>query len=286
MQRPDWAPDDVDIDAASPARVYDALLGGSHNFEVDRQAARWGVEAVPDLPAAILANRRFLRRTVAHLADQGITQFIDLGAGIPTMGNTHEVAQSRNPACRVAYVDVDAVAVAHATSILAGNDRAIALRGDLRDPRAVLSDPALTSFIDLTRPVAVLLVAVVHLFTDEDDAPSAVATVRQALAPGSHLVITSLTSSDRPEDSTRLTGVAARDRVSLIPRPRAWIEALFGDLTLLAPGLVPVADWRPDPTGDADGTGPDGGTGPQDGGAPQDPGAGGALILGAVGRRD
>jgi hypothetical protein len=278
MRRPDWAPADVDMDAASPARVYDAILGGSHNFEVDRQAARWGIEAVPDLPAAALANRHFLRRAVAYLAENGITQFIDLGAGIPTVGNTHEVAQRCNPECRIAYLDIDAVAIAHASAILAGNDRAIALRGDLRAPSAVLADPALTAFIDLSKPVAVLLVAVVHLLTDEDDAPAAVAALRDAMAPGSHLVITSLTSSHRPGDATRLTGVAKRDRISLIPRPKPWIESLFGDLTLLPPGLVPVGDWRPEPD-----------PGPVAAGAAgpgEEAGHGAALFLGAVGRKD
>lgn len=277
MRRPDWAPADVDMDAASPARVYDALLGGSHNFEVDRQAARSGTEAVPDLPAAVLANRQFLRRAVTYLAENGITQFIDLGAGIPTVGNTHEVAQRCNPDCRVAYVDIDAVAIAHASAILAGNDRAIALRGDLRAPSEVLGDPALTAFIDLSKPVAVLLVAVLHLLTGEDDAPAAVAALRDAMAPGSHLVITSLTSSHRPGDASRLTGVAQRDRISLIPRPRSWIESLFGDFTVLPPGLVPVEDWRPEPD-----------PGPMAAGAPEpgEAGRGAALILGAVGRKD
>jgi len=276
MRRPEWAPADVDVDAASPARVYDALLGGWHNFEVDRQAARWGVEAVPDLPAAVQANRRFLREAVGYLAANGVTQFIDIGAGIPTMENTHEVAQGINPECRVAYVDIDAVAVAHASSILAGNDRAIAVRGDVRTPHAVLGDPALTSFLDLSQPVAVLLVAVVHLLSDADDAPAAVAALREAVAPGSHLVITSLTSSHR-EDATRLTGVAQRDRIALIPRPRAWIEALFGDFALVPPGLVQVADW-------VAGAVPAGTPAP---GESSDPGGhGAALILGAVGRKD
>jgi hypothetical protein len=282
MRRPEWAPADVDMDAASPARVYDALLGGSHNFEVDRQAARWGTEAVPDLPAAVLANRHFLRRAVGHLAASGVTQFIDLGAGIPTVGSTHEVVQSWNPDCKVVYVDIDAVAGSHATAILAGNDRAIAVSGDLRSPLTVLADPAVTSFLDLSQPVAVLLVAVVHLLTDEDDAPGALATLRDRLAPGSHLGLTSLTSSDRPTDATRLTGVAQRDRISLTPRPKPWIESLFGDFSLLAPGLLPVADWRPEPD-----PLPANGSGPRAAAVRDlEAGRGQALILGGVARKD
>jgi hypothetical protein len=293
--RPDWAPADVDMDAASPARVYDALLGGWHNFEVDRQAARWGVEAVPDLPAAAVANRQFLGRAVTHLAESGITQFIDIGAGIPTMGSTHEIAQRCNPECRVAYVDIDAVAIAHASTILAGNDRAIAVRGDLRTPHAVLTDPSLTTFIDLSEPVAVLMVAVVHLLTDEDAAAAAVAAVQDGIAAGSHLVITSLTSSHRPGDVTRLTGVAARDRIWLIPRPRAWIESLFGDFSLVPPGLVQVADWRPQPdpvptaavVAEPEGVaGPDGSAAAAGRPEPNEQAdRGAALILGAIGRK-
>jgi hypothetical protein len=268
MQRPEWAPDDVDMDSPSPARVYDALLGGSHNFEVDRRAASNGIAAVPDLPLVAATNRRFLRRTVGHLVDSGVRQFIDVGSGIPTVGNTHEIAQARNPDCRVAYVDIDAIAVAHAQSILTGNDRTIAIRGDLRAPETLLASPELTALIDLDEPVALLLFAVLHLVTDADNPAIAVAILREAMSPGSYLAVSHLTSTHRPTDADRLSsGVAQRDRVSLIFRPRDRIESFFGDFSLLPPGLVQLHEWRPDLTQDAEGL------------------TGSALILGGVGRK-
>jgi SAM-dependent methyltransferase len=244
VQRPDWAPDDVDMDKPSPARVYDALLGGSHNFEVDRAAAAHGTSIMPDLPVVTAANRRFLRRAVDHLAGRGITQFLDLGAGIPTVGNTHEIAQRHDPANRVVYVDIDAVAVAHATAILDGNAHATAIRGDLRTPDALLADVDRTGLIDLTRPVGLLMVAVLHLLPDDDAPARATAALRDVAAPGSHLALSHLTAERDADRTARLSSaVARRDRVSLVFRPRAQIAAFFGDFALVPPGLVDVARW-------------------------------------------
>jgi hypothetical protein len=247
MERPAWAPDDVDMDAPSPARVYDALLGGFHNFEVDREAARAGTAMVPDLPFVASANRRFLRRAVRHLVACGIRQFIDIGAGIPTAGNTHEIAQTLDARCRVAYVDIDAVAVAHATSILDGDDSAVAVQGDLRAPDALLEDPGLRRIIDLDEPVGLLMVAVLHLLTDDDDPDSAVAALREAVAAGSHLAISHLTSAHRPDETARLRAhVEEQDRISLVFRPRERIDGFFDGFAYLPPGLVSLSDWRPD----------------------------------------
>jgi SAM-dependent methyltransferase len=248
MQRPEWAPVDVDMDAPSPARVYDALLGGLHNFEVDRAAAAHGTALMPDLPIGAAANRQFLRRAVTYLAQAGITQFIDIGAGIPTVGNTHEIAQTCDPGNRVVYVDIDAVAVAHATAILAGNANAVAVRGDLRTPGALLASVDRTGLIDLARPVGLLMVAVLHLLPDTDAPVEATAALRDAVAPGSHLVISHLTSERRVAETAMLSSaVARRDRVSLVFRPRAEIAAFFGDFQLVSPGLVDVSEWRPNP---------------------------------------
>jgi SAM-dependent methyltransferase len=247
VQRPEWAPDDVDLDSPSPARVYDALLGGSHNFEVDRRAAEHGTAMVPDLPIAAAANRRFLRRAVAHLARSGIRQFVDVGAGIPTVGNTHEIVQEIDPSNRVVYVDIDAVAVAHATSILTGNEQAVAIRGDFRTPETMLDGVKQTGLIDLSEPVGLLMVAVLHLVPDGDHPAEAVAKLRAAVAPGSQLVISHLTSTQRPQETARLSAeVAQRDRVSLVFRPRSEIEAFFGEFSLVPPGLTGLSDWRPD----------------------------------------
>jgi len=235
------------MDSPSPARVYDALLGGSHNFEVDRLAAENGTRLVPDLPLAAAANRRFLRRAVTYLANNGIRQFVDIGAGIPTVGNTHEIVQEIDAEGRVVYVDIDAVAVAHATAILAGNSNAIAIQGDFRAPEALLDDLKATGLVDLDKPVALLMVALLHLIPDEQGPGPATATLRDAVAPGSHLVISHLTSDRRPEETARLSNeVAQRDRISLVFRPREAIAAFLGDFTLVEPGLVPLTEWRPD----------------------------------------
>jgi S-adenosyl methyltransferase len=268
VRRPEWAPEDVDMDSPSPARVYDALLGGSHNFEVDRRAAQAGTAMVPDLPVVVAANRRFLRRALTHLVDGGVRQFIDLGAGIPTVGNTHEIVQGLEPDCRVVYVDIDAVAVAHASAILAGNERTIAVRGDVRSPGPVIADIERTGLIDFSRPVGLLMVALLHLLPDDEGAAAAAAAFREALAPGSYLVISHLTSSHRPQDADRLSSqVQQRDRISLVFRPREQIESFFAGFELLAPGLVQVAQWRPDP--DLDG----------------EESSGSSLILAGVGRK-
>jgi SAM-dependent methyltransferase len=247
MLRPDWAPEDVDMDTPSPARVYDALLGGSHNFKVDRAAAAHGTSIMPDLPIGAAANRRFLRRAVTFLTEIGVTQFVDIGAGIPTVGNTHEVAQHRNPDARVVYVDIDAVAVAHATAILADNEKAAAVRGDLRTPGVLLDDISRTGLIDSSQPVGLLMVAVLHLLPDTYAPETAVATLRDAVAPGSHVVISHLTSESRAEQTAMLSSaVARRDRVSLVFRSRPQIATFFGDFQLVPPGLVEVSGWRPD----------------------------------------
>jgi hypothetical protein len=252
VERPGWAPEGVNVEIPSPARMYDALLGGGHNFEVDRQAAAMAVSRVPDLPNVALSNRAFLRRSVRFLVANGIRQFLDIGSGIPTVGNVHEVAQQADPECRVQYVDIDSVAVAHAQAILAGNDRAAAIEGDLRTPGVVLGDPRLRRLIDLDEPVGVLLVAVLHLVSDEEQPGRIVATIRDALPPGSYVVISHLTSAQRPEDAAQLSGTRAAEqtRVSIFFRSREEIVALFDGLTLVEPGVVELPMWRPESEND------------------------------------
>ena len=179
-------PDGQQADGPSIACVYDYLLGGSHNFAADQEAARGFLARWPDAPATMRANRAFLGRAVRHLAGQaGIRQFLDIGSGIPTMGNVHEIAQQAAPDTRVVYVDNDAVAVQHSRAILARNDNAIAIQADLRRPREILDDPQLQDLLDLSRPAALLLVAILHFFPDSDEPAALVAGLRDALAPGS-----------------------------------------------------------------------------------------------------
>lgn len=249
---PDWVPDDVDWRKPSPARVYDAQLGGAHNFEVDRAVARQVAQVMPELPALLRANRSFLRRSVRFLIEQGVTQFLDLGSGIPTVGNVHEVAQAVDPACRVVYVDIDRVAVAHGRRLLAGNPNAVAVRGDLRRPETILADPAVRATLDFSRPVATLMLAVLHFVADADRPAEIVQRFLAEVVPGSYLVISHGThvEHDQPRSPERVvqqaTDLYSRTVEPFHLRDHDAVGSLFGTLELIAPGLVPVAIWRPD----------------------------------------
>jgi SAM-dependent methyltransferase len=179
----------IDLDRPSAARVYDFYLGGFHNFAADREMGRQAVQMWPDLPEIMRPNRGFLRRAVEFLVDARVRKFLDLGSGIPTVGNVHEVAQRRAPDTKVVYVDNDPVAVEHAQAILAGDDRTTVVHADLRDPDAVLGDPAIRALLDLSRPIAVLMVAVLHFVPDEDDPAGLVARFRDAVPAGSYLAL-------------------------------------------------------------------------------------------------
>src|SRR5512139_2250285 len=164
-----WAPPGIDSQKPSVARVYDYLLGGTHNFESDRDLATGLLRIEPLAREAAKANRAFLARSVRFLAGCGIDQFLDIGSGIPTQGNVHEHARSVNPAARVVYVDSDPVAVAHSRVILTGDDRAAIIQGDMRRPADILAHPALKDLIDFDRPVAILLVAALHMIKHDED---------------------------------------------------------------------------------------------------------------------
>ncbi|RBY76419.1 hypothetical protein DQ238_17150 [Geodermatophilus sp. TF02-6] len=246
MDRPSWAPSEVDLSRPSAARVYDFYLGGSHNLEVDRSMAREAISLWPDLPAIMQSNRAFLRRAVRHLAGQGITQFLDIGSGIPTVGNVHEVAQQASPDARVVYVDNDPVAVAHSRAILAGDERTAVVHGDLREPEAVLEDSRVRATIDLDRPVAVLMVAVLHFVRDEDDPARAVATIRDRLAPGSHLAISHASAEGRPDSAESHQELYRRTPTPMTMRSRAEIARFFDGFDLVEPGLVWLPLWRPE----------------------------------------
>lgn len=232
----------------SPARMYDALLGGSHNFEIDRRAAEMGKALVPDLPRVALSNRAFLRRSVRFLVDAGVRQFLDIGSGIPTAGNVHEVAQEIDPEIRVLYVDIDPVAVAHSRAILAGNERATAVEADLRKPADLLTQVRATGLLDFEQPVGVLLFAVLHLLGDDDHPGAAVRSVYEAVPSGSYVAISHLTSSTRPEDAAALgTNSAEQNKIGIHFRTQEAITGLFGDWQLIEPGVVELPTWRPEP---------------------------------------
>ena len=177
MARPGWSPGTVDPDRPSVARMYDYYLGGSHNFEADRALARVAVNHWPDLPMVMRANRAFMRRAVRYLISEGVTQFLDLGSGIPTVGNVHEVAAAANPEARTVYVDIDPVAVAHSRALLENTPGAAVVQADARDAAKVLLEAQDTGLLDLSRPVAVMMVALLHFIPDADDPAGIIADV-------------------------------------------------------------------------------------------------------------
>jgi hypothetical protein len=243
-----WVPPGVDTGKASIARVYDYILGGTHNVPADREAARALIAVQPDVPGIARANREFLARAVRFLAAAGIRQFLDIGSGIPTRGNVHEIAQQAAPGSRVAYVDIDPVAVAHSRSILAGQPGAGVVQADLRQPEAILASADVRRLIDFGRPVGLLLGSVLHFLPDAEEPWRLVGTLRDALAPGSYLVISHATSEGLPDADQAAIAEAYQTRVETEGglRSRAGVGRFFDGFRLVDPGLVLITEWRPD----------------------------------------
>ncbi|QUQ62514.1 SAM-dependent methyltransferase [Kutzneria sp. CA-103260] len=240
-------PRDVDVSTASAARVYDYLLGGAHNFAADRALAEQVIQVLPTARQVAIANRSFLRRAVRYLVGQGITQFLDLGSGSPTYGNVHEIAQEADPACRVLYVDHDEVAVAHSELLLAGNPAATMLGADLTKPSTVLDAPITREFLDFSRPIGLLMIAVLVYVPDSLDPAGIVATYRDALPAGSYFALSHLTADHEPVAMAAVVEAMKNSRDPLYFRSYDETLPLFAGFDLVAPGLVDVPDWRPDP---------------------------------------
>lgn len=245
--RPAWAPDEIDMERPAAARMYDYYLGGSHNFAADRALADENMRVWPDLPHIARANRAFLGRAVSYLTGIGVHQFLDLGSGIPTSGNVHEIAGATHPEARIAYVDSDPVAVAHSRSLLIDEPSATVLHADLRDPDSVLEDPELRAFLDFDRPIAVLMVAVLHFVPEADDPAGVIAAYRDATVPGSHLVVSHATNEYRPEQAKRTEDIYSHASSPMTFRNRREVAALLSAYELVDPGLVDLISWRPDP---------------------------------------
>jgi SAM-dependent methyltransferase len=252
MERPDWAPEGIDLSKPSVARAYDYWLGGSHNFAIDREFARQAIAAVPDLRLVAQANRAFLHRAVRFMADQGLRQFLDIGSGIPTVGNVHEIAQKAAPGSRVIYVDIDPVAVAHSEQILSGNDRAAVFEGDLRHPAAILSHPVTQGLLDFDKPVGLLLCSVLHAVPDADDPYGVVGQLTKALAPGSYVAISHGTEDSRPSEMGEGARLSGRTTTPVTLRTRSAVERFFTGLDVVEPGLVWSPLWRPEDPDDVD----------------------------------
>ena len=248
---------DEELDRPNAARIYDYLLGGAQNFRADRAAAEHVLDNYPAAALAARANRAFLRRAVAVLAGQGIDQFLDIGSGLPTVGNVHEVAQSVNPLAHVVYVDNDPVTVRYSRELLAEEQeeqeegegaRGVAvIEADLRDPAAILDHPETRRLLDRRRPLGLLLVAVLHFIPDDDEARRTVRALRESLAPGSYVVISHGTLDGLPADViARFEAIYRRSSAPTIARSREGIAALFEGLDVVEPGIVPTPLWHPD----------------------------------------
>jgi hypothetical protein len=243
---------DVDLQKPNAARMYDYHLGGSHNFEPDRLLAAQVESVAPWVKQVARINRAWLRRVVTFLMDQGIRQFLDLGSGIPTVGNVHELAQRRDPATRVVYVDYEAVAVHHSYELLRDNENAAVVWADVRNPRSVLGHEETTRLLDFDQPVGVLCAGLLLFIGDEYDPAGLLAAYRDACAPGSYLAVSTMSQDEADQETaTQLAGLlglyeSADEQV--YPRDKATIGSWFAGTSLVEPGLTLLHQWRPERT--------------------------------------
>jgi SAM-dependent methyltransferase len=238
------APAGIDVTKPSIARVYDAILRGKDNFAVDRAVAEHAHRAFPDGGEAAFIKRRMLGRAVRYLANEDVDQFLDLGSGLPTVQNTHQIAQAVSPRARVVYVDNDPIVLAHGRALLAENENTTVVTADLREPDLVLAHPEITSFLDLTRPVGLIMNAVIHHVLDEEDPQGIIDAYKQRIAPGSYLLLTHFSSSS-PE-ARELEAVLLRTLGRGQLRTREQIAGFFDGLEIVEPGIVYLPLWRPD----------------------------------------
>jgi S-adenosyl methyltransferase len=255
VAKDDWT-SRIDTSVPNPARIYDYLLSGKDNYSADREVAEQILAIAPVARDVVRDNRAFLRRVVRFLTrEAGIRQFIDLGSGLPTQGNVHEIAQAIAPETRVVYVDNDAMVVTHSSALLSG-DNTIAIQADLRDPGAILGDPEVRKLIDFGQPVALLLVAILHFIPDEQDPFGTVARFRDGLPAGSYLAIShgsrdvpvrpDMSAQEMAEMGARVEQLYEQTTTLIVTRPRAEVERFFDGFDLLEPGVVEIQRWRPD----------------------------------------
>jgi hypothetical protein len=242
----EWVPAGIDETVPSAARVYDYLLGGGHNFPADRAVAERVLQVLPNGGQIAGSNRAFLRRAVLYMIEPGITQFLDLGSGIPALGNVHEIAQRSNPDSRVVYVDHDEVAVAHSELLLQDNKNAAVVAADFCSPDTVLAEVRETGLLDFEQPLGLLMVAVLHFVPDGEDPRGVVARYRDALAPGSLVALSHLTADHNPAEMAVVTEAMRHSRDPMYFRPYADVVALFAGLEMVEPGVVGAPQWRPE----------------------------------------
>jgi SAM-dependent methyltransferase len=248
---PRYEPPRFDPQVPNVARMYDYYLGGKDNFAADREAAEQALSFAPELRAGAADVRAFLTRSVRYLAGEGIRQFVDIGCGLPTNGNVHEVAQALAPDAKVAYLDNDPVVIAHARALLETDPSTRVVQADVREPEALLAEPELRELIDFDRPVAILMNAVLHVIPDDELVLHIVRTLRDAIVPGSYISISHAVSDIRPQATAKLASLY-QDRMAVSGprranlRTRAEVTPYFEGLELVEPGLVYLGEWRPD----------------------------------------
>ncbi|MEV5572962.1 SAM-dependent methyltransferase [Spirillospora sp. NPDC052269] len=250
-----WRPSEVEERTPSVARMYDFLLGGKENLGVDRERAREAVSVDPLFPRVVRENRAFLGRVARFLAEEcGIDQFLDIGTGLPTQDNVHQIVQRINPDASVVYVDNDPVVLAHGRALLADNNRTTVIQADFRDPGAILAHPVVRRLIELDRPVALLLLAILHFVPDAAEPHAVLAELRDALPRGSYLAITHGSPDLRPDVVHRLEEIYSRTASPALARSHEDVLRFFGDFEMIDPGLVWVPWWRPEeePADDSD----------------------------------
>jgi S-adenosyl methyltransferase len=239
----------LDPNVPNVARMYDYMLGGKENYASDRAAVAKLIEMAPGVPVAARLNREFLGRAVRFVASQGVSQFLDVGAGLPTQDSVHQVAQAVDPGARVVYVDNDPVVLSHSRALLGDSPNVAVVDGDVRDPAGIIGDPAVTALIDFSRPVCVLLVALLHFVTDAEDPTALVAAFADAMVPGSYLVFSHATVHGAPPEVAVYSKDAekvydrATSRVTM--RDPEEVAVFLRPFTLIEPGLVHVSEWRP-----------------------------------------
>jgi SAM-dependent methyltransferase len=242
---PRWDPN-----VPSAARLYNYLLGGCQNFAVDRQLAEQLATILPGSKDIARMNRAFMRRAVLFMISAGIRQFLDIGSGIPAVGNVHELAQQADSEARVVYVDIDPIAVAHNTMLLESNDRAVAIQANLTEPDSILGHCDTRRLLDFTQPMGLLLVGVLHFVSDEWDLNRVVARYRTVLAPGSYVAMAQLSAEARPNELATLLDFAKDYPTTAYPRTHEQFIRFFEGFELVEPGMVSQPMWRPESNAD------------------------------------
>ena len=248
MAKPeDWSSLETPAERPNAARYYDYLLGGYHNFAVDRKLGDQVIKIFPDIRLGALANRAFLRRVVKFLCQQGIDQFLDIGSGIPTSGNVHEVAQKINPSARVVYVDIDPIAVIHSRAMLKDNPNADIIQEDIHNIEKILAHPTFKSLIDLHRPLGVLLLSILHFVIIEEQLQRILGVIKNSMAPGSYMAISHYCLENAPTETiTQLNRMAGSTSTPAVSRTVAETTRMFEGFKLLEPGVVTIQFWRPE----------------------------------------